>query len=74
MKVAFGRMEHGFCLKFDNGVKLSTMFGQHHFCDNHNSFVETLRKKTHERIQDLKKSKKEFLEKFFDRRYSRQSN
>ena len=36
--------------------------------------VETLRKKPHERIQDLKKSKKEFLEKFFDRRYSRQSN
>ena len=41
MKVAFGRMEHGFCLKFDNGVKLSTMFGQHHFCDNHNSFMES---------------------------------
>lgn len=31
MKVAFGRMKHGFCLKFDNGLKLSTM----HFCDNY---------------------------------------
>ena len=33
--------------------------------------VETSRKKTHEKIQDLKKNRKEFLEKFFDRRYPR---
>ena len=33
--------------------------------------VETSRKKTHKRIQDLKKSKKESLEKFFDRRNSK---